>query len=323
MGNPYKTEKDKVSGGFNVCFDFGQEKVKYYQIKKAGDHALDIIPYTIRSKNNSFVVSGDMKIGEKIHLFDYHVHRNVGPLKKTVMCPLQTSGQPCPICEEYERAKKAKGWDSEEAKALKPTRRVAYNVIDADDEDETVQIFDVSWFLFSKQLIDEAKHQADKKHIDDLDYAGLLNPADAMTVEFRNTMEKKGGFDTPEFKGFSFVPRENKYKGVVPIDIDEYMVLKSYKELEGMLYGSDEVEETPEPEAPVEAEAPRRSRREEPEAESAPRRSRRDEPDEDEAKACPAGMTFGKDYDTDDKCEKCDLYSECRTEYRTKFKNRG
>ena len=329
MGNPYRTEKDKVSGGFNVCFNFGSEKVKYYQIKKAGEHALDIIPYTIRSKNNSFVVSGDMAVGEKIHLFDYYIHRNVGPLKKTIMCPLQTSGQPCPICEEYERAKKAKGWDSEEAKALKPSRRVAYNVIDADDDDETVQIFDVSWHLFTKNLIDEAKHKADKEGIDDLDYAGLINPADAMTIEFRNTIEKKGGFDTPEFKSFSFVPRKNKYKGVVPIDIDQYMVLKSYKELEGMMYGDDEAEPEPVAEEPkesarrsrdIEEDTPRRGKRDE---EETPRRSRRDEEDDD-GKACPRGMTFGKDYATDDsKCDDCEAYSECRAEYRAKYKNRG
>lgn len=318
MGSPYKTEKERTSNSFNACFDFGGKKVQFYHVNKEADHALDIIPYTIKSKNNSYVAAGDMAVGDKLHMLDYYSHRNIGPLKKTIICPLMTSGLPCPICEEYERAKKAKGWDSEEAKALKPSRRIAYNVIDADDDDETVQIFDVSYFLFAKGLIDEAKHQAKKQGVDDLDYAGLLNPADAMTVEFRNTMEKKGGFETAEYKGFSFVPRKNKYKGVTPIDLDEYMVVKSYKDIEKMFLGEDEeAEDTP---PPVEKDE-RPARRSETKEDTPPRRSRRDEP-EDDGKPCPEGFTFGKDYDKDDKCADCEVYSDCRAEYRSKYRNR-
>jgi hypothetical protein len=322
MGNsPYATEKAKTTTNFNACFDFGSKKVTFYRVNKDMDHALDIIPFTITSKLNPYVVSGGMKVGDKLHMLDYFVHRNVGPLKKTIICPLKTSELPCPICEEYERAKAEKGYDSPEAKALKCSRRVAYNFIDADDDDEVVQIFDVSWHMFTKDLIDEATHEAKRLNVEDLDYAGVLNPADAMTIECRNTMEKKGGFDTAIYKGFKFVPRKDKHKGASPVNLDEFMVVKSYKEIESMQYGEEEGAEDVPPPVVEKEERPTRRARDEDEA---PRRSRRDEPEEEKGKTCPHGMTLGKDYDTDDKkCDKedCEAYSECRAEYRAKYRN--
>lgn len=301
--NPYETDDRKRNSSFNEAFDWGGKEVTFYKVDKAGSHALDFIPYKIATKNNPYIQDG-FEIGDEVVMLDYWVHRNIGPRKATVLCPQGTLGKPCPICEEYEKMKKARGWDSDEAKALKPTRRSMFNVIDADKDDEDIVIFDTSYHLFTKELLDAAVYRAKKQGVPHLDYAGILDPADAMTVECRNTMEKTGGFDTPKYKDFTFEKRKKEYRHSKPFALDEFMVVKSYDDLQKMFFGADE---DPAEQELAEKEAPSRSHREEDEAPA----KKRDEPE------CPHGMRYGKDWGSDDKkCDDCQEYAECRTEFR-------
>jgi hypothetical protein len=325
MGNPYKN--DVKAGYKNDAVNFGDTKVDFFQIKKADTYAIDILPFTIATKNHPHVVSKDKEVGDKIHILDYWVHRNVGAKKVTITCPLATYGKPCPICEEFDKIKQAKGWDAPETKAaatsgLKPVRRVMYNVIDVDEEKETLRIFDVSWWLFCKELTETAEVRAHRSGKEWLDYAGVEKAEEALTIEFFTVSEKTNNGECWKFKSFNFLKRESSHKGITPIALDKYIILKSYDEIQQLFFMGEEEdhdqEEAVSGEAAAKDEAPTRRHSREEAEEPAPRRSRRTE-EEAPAKGdpeCPAGMTFGKDFDSDDKCDDCEVYSDCKVAFR-------
>jgi hypothetical protein len=301
MGNPYASEKGRSGGGGRV-FNFGDTKVKYLKIDKDGEYAIDIIPMEITTKNNPSVVDGSMKIGDKIHALDYFVHKNIGPKKQAYICPSQTVGKACPICEEYDRVKKAKGWDSDEAKALKATHRIIYNVVNADDEKGTVMLFDASYYLFAAELNEEAETTARKRNVDFLDYAGIFSKKDALSISFRAVMTKSPVGEYAKFKSFAFEERKNQFTGKA-ISVDNFMIVKSYDELSNIFFGGgdDEVIENSEPEEQTEKEEVRETRK--------PK-------EEDDVKTCPSKLKFGVDFDSDKSCDTCEVYSDCKTEFR-------
>jgi hypothetical protein len=300
MGNPYASEKGRSGGGGRV-FNFGDTKVKYLKIDKEGEYAIDIIPMEITSKNNPSVIDGSMKIGDKIHALDYFTHKNIGPKKQAYICPSQTIGKPCPICEEYDRVKKAKGWDSDEAKALKATHRIMYNVVNADDNSGELMIFDTSYYLFAAELNEEAETVAKKRKVDFLDYAGIFNKKDALSISFRAVSSKSPVGEFMKFKSFSFEERKNHFTGKA-IPLDSFMIIKNYDELSNIFFGGSD-EDVPE------------SKEQEEEKEEV-KETRKPRDEEEEVKTCPNKLKFGVDFDSDKSCDTCEVYSDCKTEFR-------
>ena len=142
--NAYKSSKENVGGGFGIR---GFNLTKYPKIKifnakkeKEADYTLVFVPYKITSKQDPNCQRG-ATVGDTSYNLIYDVHNYVGVGKKTVVCP-RNLGKACPICEAYEQAKKEFGFDSKEAKDLKPKKRAIYNVIDMNSKEKDVMIFD-------------------------------------------------------------------------------------------------------------------------------------------------------------------------------------
>ena len=206
-----------------------------------GKHRINIIPYTIKSKNHPLVKSGEAEVGEKDYVLDFYTHRGVGPSEKTVLCLKNTYGKPCPICEYSASLRKA--GKEEEAKALKPSRRVVYNIEDL-KEPGKLKVFETSHYLFEKELIEEAR---------DDDEGGFIDFADeeeGMEIKFRATKVKKGDMEFNEFKSFSFEDRDEKLDKKLldsAISFDELLTVPTYEEVEKILYGDDEEDEDEKP----------------------------------------------------------------------------
>jgi hypothetical protein len=303
--------------------------VKYFKIKKEGAYAFDMIPFEISSKNNLLVINKEAQMGELVPYLTFKLHKNIGPMKKAVVCP-SSIGKPCPICEEAQRWAKEKGYKSEEYKALKATDRIIFNMVDADDDDHELMLFEASDFLFLKELLDEAKAQADRKgmSIEDFDFAGTADPNNAKTINFRAATEKGPTSEFFKYKAFSFEKRTNKYKDITPVPLDSCIMVNSYDELKAMLYGEDVAEDEPparKPSRDDDDERPAKSKARDDDDDEAPRHKKpsRDE-EEDKKPECPvSGLEFGVDTDESRKCNNCELYSECSAEYtrRKKAKN--
>lgn len=207
-----------------------------------GKHRINIIPYTIKSKNHPLVKRGEAEIGEQDYIMDFYVHRGVGPAEKSVLCLKNTYGKPCPICE-YAASLRKKGKE-EEAKALKPSRRAAYNIEDL-KEPGKIKVFETSHYLFEKELIEEARDDDEGGFID------FADPEEGMEIKFRASKTTKGNMEFTEFKSFAFEDRDEPISEELldaAISFDELLTVPTYEEVEKILYGDDEKDDSDEDE---------------------------------------------------------------------------
>lgn len=233
-----------------------------------GKHRINIIPYTIKSKNHPLVKRGEAEIGEQDYIMDFYVHRGVGPAEKSVLCLKNTYGKPCPICE-YAASLRKKGKE-EEAKALKPSRRAAYNIEDL-KEPGKLKVFETSHYLFEKELIEEARDDDEGGFID------FADPEEGMEIKFRASKTTKGNMEFTEFKSFAFEDRDEPISEELldaAISFDELLTVPTYEEVEKILYGDDEEDEDSDEDEEDEDEKPSKKSSKKPKS--------HDEDDEDE-----------------------------------------
>jgi len=297
-------------------------EIKFFSLVE-GKHRINIIPYVIKTKNHPLVKSGEAEIGEKDYVLDFYAHRGVGPVEKTVLCLKNTYGKPCPICEQAAALRKV--GKEKEANALKPSRRVVYNIEDL-KEPGVLKVFETSHYLFEKELIEEAR---------DDDEGGFIDFADeeeGMEIKFRASKVTKNGMEFTEFKSFGFEDRDNPLDEKLledAISFDELLVVPTYEEAEKILYGDDEEDEDEDDEPKSKKSKKSKSRDDEDDEEDeddeddepAPKKSSKksksnDEDDEDakcggNCEKCPHGHKFGTDCDDFDECDDCDLWPKC------------
>lgn len=321
-------ETKEVGGvGKKGVFDWHKiDGVKFFKPAE-GKNAINIIPYEIKTKNHPLVRSGDFEIGDKDYVLDYWVHRNVGPAENTVLCLKKMFGKPCPVCEQ--QALFNKQGKEDEAKALKPQRKVIYNVEDL-KEPGVLKVFDTSHYLFEKELIDEAR---------DDDEGGFVDFADTeegKTVKFRGTETSFGGRKYLEFKSFSFMDRDEPLSDDLQskaISFDEILIVPTYDEVKNTLFGGDDDSDSVEPESDDSEDdtAKKTSHSDEPtkaddefqtETSKLAEKAVDDEPVEAQPKPaekecsgncgdCKFGHKFGKDTDLYPDCDDCDKWESC------------
>lgn len=228
-------ESKGSSGGKAGVMDWKKVDGEFQFFSPAeGRNRINIIPYTIKSKNHPLVKKGEFEVGDKDYVMDIFVHRGVGPSEASVLCLKNTYGKPCPICEQSALLRKQGKED--EAGALKPSRRVFYNVQDLKNPD-VLKVFEASHYLFEKELIDEARDDEEGGFVD------FADEESGKEIKFRCSKTSKGGFEFNEFKSFSFEDRDENIPDELlesAISFDEIMNVPTYEEAEKILYGRDE-----------------------------------------------------------------------------------
>lgn len=96
-----------------------------------GDNLIRIIPPTWEGNDH--------------YGLDIYVHYNVGPDSAAYLCLNKMLDEPCPICEERNRAE-AEG-DKDYAKKLRPTKRVLFYLVDRDKEAEGIKAWASPWTI--------------------------------------------------------------------------------------------------------------------------------------------------------------------------------
>lgn len=276
-----------------------------------GKHRINIIPYTIKSKNHPMVRRGDMEIGDQDYVMDVYVHRNIGATESSVICLKHTYGKPCPICELM--AQLHKEGKEEEAKALRPTRRVIYNIEDL-KEPGKVKVFETSHYLFERELIEEARD-------DEGGFIDFADVKDGKEIKFRAAETNIGQNKFNEYKSFSFEDRDEPISNELlqqAISFDEIMEVPSYEDVKKIMLNEDDMEQPGEEEKPAPVE-----QQDNEEEEEVPVEADEEKPAEEEkpikkevskkikSTGCPFGYSFGKDTDAYDECDKCDIWDKC------------
>ncbi len=292
--------KDKGIGGNKDILNYRELGDKAYSFfnPKEGKNKINIIPYEIKTKNHPLVATKRKKIGDLDYMLDIWVHRNIGPTGVDAVCLKRNYNKACPICEEAyklrDQAKKA------EYDALKASRRVFYNVQDLSDDSEALKIFNVSHFLFEKELIEVAKDDSDGG---ETVYFAEID--EGKIIEFRGTKEPINGREMLKFKNFIFRERPEALSEDIidtAISFDELIISRDAKELSKLLFEEPD-EETPGDDS-----------KEDSEPEEVEEKGDKKGTTVKSAKGgqdCPHGFVFGKDCDTQKACIRCAVYDAC------------
>jgi hypothetical protein len=322
------------SGPFNL-----PSETKFYKPKEARNRVI-ILPFKMTSKKHPLIAQGRCKVGDDDYVMDVWVHQRAGEGEVDIVCLKKNYHKACPVCamaEEYREQGK-----EEEYKALKPSRRVVYNILDARAPEKGVMVFMTSHYLFEKELIEEALASGDGG--EPVDFADIEN---GKIISFRGSMTKIGNNEYLEYKSFSFEEREEPLpKGIEKevIPLDECLKVLSHDEIEAVLYGqgeedfedkpADKEERSPRHRDEEEDRTARSSRRdrdegdedrpsrssrrgdaEEVDEEKPSRSSRRDRDDEekpaDSKGGCPHGHKYPQDWDKKSECAKCKIWDKC------------
>ena len=313
------------------ALNFKSKEVKFFKPKK-GNNFINILPYTIATKNHPLVRSGDAEVGEEDFVLDLWIHQYVGPNKSDIICPKRNFNKPCPICEagdEYrDQGKK------DESSKCRPSHRAFYNIVDTEDDDSGVQIFSTSFKNFHEELMNEAGDAGKDEENSDSDIIDFIDFKNGKVVKFRAEEESYNKNKYFEFKSFKFQKRTEPIGKEIReniFNLDEYMVIHSYDEIKSAFFGNDEDEEESEEVVDSEdidedeEEAPKAkkssAKEEEEEEEEPPFKGSKEEDDDDDKKPakssskatddCPNGLTFGKDCGSEDVCDDCPKWEDC------------
>jgi len=203
------------------------------------EHFLNFIPF-VAGEHNPNVAPGKMA-----YALDVFVHRKVGVNEDSYLCMSRTYGKPCSICEHQAEVRKQDEYDDKFAKSLNPTRRVIYNIECLDSEKQTqmgIQIFDVSHYLFEKELAELAKKPRGGG------YVLFSDPDEGKTVFFRKS---GSGATNTEYKAFAFEDRDEPISDELldsAVCLDSLLYIPTYEEVYAAFHGTVEEEPTEEKE---------------------------------------------------------------------------
>ena len=276
MGRSLKVNRKKAKEALEKSSGQGMESttlnipagMEIFKPESAGKYSLDFLLYEVNTDKHPDVDAGELFYNRK-----YYIHKDIGPEGSWVVCPKKTLKKPCPICEEVSKMKKDPKMDEDVLKALYPKERELYVVIDTEDKEEKIQLFDQSSYLFGKDFFETINESED----DDL--LGFADLQDGQTVTIKFKKKTHDTFTYYEPVDFEFSKRDDYDEDIldeVP-DLDACLKIESYdylKELfEGGSAGDDEDDEEQEDESP-------RSRRKRGDKKS--KRKSKDEDDEQE-----------------------------------------
>lgn len=122
--------------------------MKVYAFKKEGQFSIDILPYVV-GKNNPMADEGYVHWERT-----FWVHGNVGADNKQYCCLQKNWMEACPICEYREELRRA-GASDDTIKAYYPKKRQIMAIIDCDDRDKGIQIYEGPYSFGLGDLIDK------------------------------------------------------------------------------------------------------------------------------------------------------------------------
>lgn len=241
-----KMAKEHKSGFSRTSID-KPEGVDFFSIKKEGSYRIDIIPYEVGERNP------DADKGSLYFCRTYFAHPRIGVEEDTYLCLAKNFGKACPICEARTKMARDPDVDEEETKALMPKERQLFNVIDLAEPDKGIQIWDVSFHLFLKHLLNKIKSQ------DDGDGYDLFHDLeDGKTIKIGAEPKKFAGNTFFEFSNLEMKDRKTPYDESMIEEahcLDDLLIEMEYDQLKAIFEGEvpdeDDSDDDDEPKKPI------------------------------------------------------------------------
>jgi hypothetical protein len=226
--------------------------VTMFSVKSDKALKLDVLSYEVQSDDNPFAESGDLHMERT-----FYTHRGIGASDNSYICPAKTWDKPCPICEYRAKLANDKDADEDTLKELRPKERQLWNIRDLDSPEKGVQLWDISFHLFGKQL-DAAIRNSDEE--DEFEF--YADNEDGHTLKVGIKERSFGGRAFYEAETIYFKERKEQYDEEIldeVHDLDSILKEYSYKELKAIFLQLDngDGDDDDDDDAP----APRRERR--------------------------------------------------------------
>lgn len=193
---------EKMESGFGPTTIVLPEGRKLFRIKSDKSIKIDIIPF-IAGRGNKRADKG-MVHWER----EYYMHRGIGANNEGVVCLARSFNKKCPVCQYVSGLQRDSKASDETIKGLLPKQRQLFNVIDVNNREEGIQIWDVAPFNFGDLL---------QKMISDSEegegWEDFAHPEKGSTLKL-GIKEETMGEGNKFFKVVSIqlVPRKKKYK---------------------------------------------------------------------------------------------------------------
>ncbi len=227
-------EKHETAGGRTTLKNL--EGVSLISVKQAGTRKFDIVPYEV-GKGNPYAEEGEIYFERT-----YFTHARIGADPQSYVCLSKTFKKPCPICEHRFTLMKSPKNQEELIKSLAIKERQLFNVLDRDDRDKGVQVWEYSWHLFGKFLKGKIENQDD-----DDNYHLFADPEKGMTLKIGFSEEKGAGFTYYNGSDIEFKPRGGPLSDEVLNDahcLDNLIKETSYEELKKIFLQMEDKEAT-------------------------------------------------------------------------------
>lgn len=218
--------------------------VELLKVGEAGERMFNFFSYLKKTAGGVF------EVGKRAAFREYSVH-TVGPNRIKALCPYETFGEPCTMCQKKSEAFRTPGKDKKELAALaKPyytSKRRMYNVADADKDPQKIMVFDFAVNCFADKL--DAKLSSRSAETTML---GWNNPQHGKTLGVTFETSTTGTNPFREATNIEVLPRIGKYTSSIMnsiIDLDSLLVRVTDAELWAMFTNGEVDEEGDEEDA--------------------------------------------------------------------------
>lgn len=236
-----KEGKGARSGG---AIDASGSTLKWWKpnTQQEGYNTFEIVPWIHSGKNiTAEQMQAGIQQGSLEFVLNYFVHRNCGPSKQQVLCAKKTFGRgSCTPCADANDAYNAK--DKRLGAALKSGARSIMVVRPHGPNGPTgLFLFDVSHFLFTKELVEKATVVTRGNGMLPFYEPGLTGKL----IECRAIETEKEGMKMVEFKDFTFydrtIPVTDEEIESLPC-LNDMLVVLSSAEIDAIYYGAPDEE---------------------------------------------------------------------------------
>ncbi|MGD8707130.1 MAG: hypothetical protein PVI88_00420 [Nitrosopumilaceae archaeon] len=221
-------ERSSEGTGYGILnfsnLDVSTDELPFFKPNK-GKNRIDVIPFWVETDKHP---SESARKNGADYRINVHVHKGLGPDRnKTLICLEETYGKPCPVCEKRRKLQE-QGASADLIKMLKPQYRVLYNVIDLDNEEKGIQIMDVAYYSFERNIVDDVTDgKKGRIYFPDLE--------NGSTIIFKAKPSKFQGHSFMKILEGSFAleDREEAYEESIvdeAFKLDEMLIVPTYEE---------------------------------------------------------------------------------------------
>ena len=219
-----------------------EKKINFFAPNAKDEFELDFLPF----ENDKPKHPKGYLENELIAFVRFRVHNGIGAEDNKYICPT-SFGEKCPICEARKSMARSSKADPELLKDLTPKERIIFQLIDLKDEKKGVQLWDVSWHLFGKQLLADIEksenRQTGRKR--SLAHGGFADLEDGQTLFVTFKAKSFKGKDFFEVDRIDAENRDSYDEKVLDdvINLDDALKVLTYDELEAVFLELDPAEQ--------------------------------------------------------------------------------